>query len=222
MAGKYMHEGAMVDAYKKLYMLGGPGHERRKAAEKDFDQAVSGAVGGIGNAYSQKLARDKAAMAKLKEQLAAKKAAEAADAEQFDDDVRYIKEGPEGVQKREDIMAGRLLPENPYKAELAAQKADREADNTRIGGVYTPQGLQMAEKEANLNAQDRLMLRSMVQPGLGGSQPTPNQPPNAMDQYQLPAPPPEAQYLPVPNPEESLSTYKGLNPGDSLPRYRGM
>ncbi len=208
----YMHQGALIDAYKKLYMLGGPGHSRRKAAEQSLDQAMVSANSGISKAYADKLARDKAAVAKLKEQLAARKASEAADKEQFDDDVRYIKEGPEGMQERADVMAGRAIPTNPYRDELQKQRADQEAAQTRIGGVYTPQGLKMADKEATLNAQDRLMLRSMVPgpSGLGGSVPSPPQ--NMMDQYQAPPQqvPPEAQYLPVPSREESLSTWKGM------------
>lgn len=179
----YMHQGALIDAYKKLYMLGGPGHSRRKAAEHDLDQNISGAMGGIGDAYQQKLMRDKVASEKLKQQIEARKSQEAADAEQMSNDVRYIKEGPEGYKEFQQVQNGQALPTNPYKDELQKQNVDREAAATRIGGVYTPQGLQMADKESTLNAQDRLMIRSMVPgpSGLGGSIPTP--PPDYMKGY---------------------------------------
>lgn len=187
MSGRpYMHQSALMDAYKKLYMLGGPGHQRRKAAEKDFDESVSGAVGGVSKAYQDKLMRDKAATAALRQKLDAKKAQEAADKEQEAEDVRFIKEGPEAYREYQQVVAGNAVPENPYKDELARQAVDREAAMTRIGGVYTPEGLKMADKEATLNAQDRLMLRSMVPgpSGLGGSLPV--QPPNPMDRYRYP------------------------------------
>lgn len=182
MGGNYLHQASLVEAYKKLYMLGGPGHSRRKAAEKSFDESISGAMGGIGDAYQQKVIRDKMAAEKLRAQLEAKRKQEALDADQEREDVRYIKEGPEAYHEYQQVVAGNQVPTNPYKDELSRQATDREAAMTRIGGVYTPQGLQMAEKEATLNAQDRLMLRSMIQPqmggGLGGS--VPNQTPNAM------------------------------------------
>lgn len=181
----YMHQGALIDAYKKLYMLGGPGHERRKAAEKGYDEAVSGAIGGIGDAYAQKLARDRAAMDKLKQQLAERKAQEAADAEQMDQDVRYIKEGPEGYREFQNVTAGNAVPTNPYREELARQAKEREAAATNIGGIYTPQGLQQADRESTMNAHDRLLMRSLVQPGLGGSSPQPigAPPPDLMRGY---------------------------------------
>lgn len=186
MAGNYLHERSLMDAYKKLYMLGGPGHSRRAKAGKDLDEATSGAIGGIDKAYQDKKIRDQMATEKLKQQLQAKRTQESADAEQMDQDVRFIKEGPEGYREFQQVQAGNAVPTNPYKDELAAQAVDREQAQTRIGGVYTPQGLQMAEKEATLNAHDRLLMRSMVpgpQPGtgLGGSMPI--QPPNPMERY---------------------------------------
>lgn len=205
MSGPYLHQGALMDAYKKLYMLGGPGHSRRKAAEKDFDQAASGAMSGVSQTYQDKVMRDRMATEKLRKQLEARKSQEAADQTQMDEDVRYIKGGPEAYKEFQQVQAGNAVPENPYKNELAKQAVDREAASTRIGGVYTPQGLKMAEKEANLNAQDRLMLRSMVPgpSGLGGSMP--GQPMNPMQNYNVPQPSAEG----VPNPEDSLSTYRG-------------
>lgn len=197
--GNYMHEQALMDAYKRLYMLGGTGRGRRKAAEKSLDESMVGAASGTMSAYQAKLQRDRQAAERLKAQLDAKRKQEAADAEQEADDVRYIKEGPEAFREFQQVRAGQAVPQNPYKEELARQAADREAAMTRIGGVYTPQGLKMADKEANLNAQDRLMMRSLVQgpqPGLGGSaistpgpgpsMTVPNQPPNAMDKYRIP------------------------------------
>lgn len=186
MAGNYMHEKSLIDAYKKLYMLGGPGHSRRKAAEKSLDESMTGAMSGISKTYQDKRARDAAATAKLKQQLEAKRAGEKADADQEREDVRYIKEGPEAYREFQQVQAGNAVPTNPYRDELSRQNVDREAAQTRIGGVYTPQGLQMAEKEATLNANDRLMMRSMVPgpSGLGGSVPQP--PMNAMDNYQVP------------------------------------
>lgn len=184
-AYKYMHEGRLLDAFKRLYMLGNDPNSASKSA-KDADDQMTATFGSARDAYAEKLARDKAATAKLRAQLEARQKQEAADAQQMDEDVRYIKEGPEGFREWQQVTAGQAVPSSPYKDELAKQAVDRERAQTNVGGVYTPQGLDMAEKEGTANAQDRLLLRSLIQPGLAGTQPIQTPPPDYMRNYRTP------------------------------------
>lgn len=174
--GDYMHQQSLLDAYKKLYMLGHRSYSKGKEGGDEW--GVGAAGGGMVDAYQQKLARDKAAMKALQEREGAKRAQEAADKQQEDEDVRYIRQGPEAFHEWQQVVAGNAVPTNPYSAqdiakhEMDQQRLDKEREQTQIGGVYTPQGIQQADKEADLNASDRLMLRGMAtqpQYGLGGS-----------------------------------------------------
>ena len=54
------------------------------------------------------------------------------------------------------------------EASVQNDKANREAQDTPLGGMYTSVGLDRAHKEADLNSEDILMLRQMVAAGLGG------------------------------------------------------
>lgn len=53
-------------------------------------------------------------------------------------------------------------------ADMANQdiQSQQMAADTRIGGKYTDQGMQLADKNATLNAQDRLRAKAMI--GIGG------------------------------------------------------
>lgn len=47
-------------------------------------------------------------------------------------------------------------------------EANQIAEKSRLGGQYTPAGLELSEKLSQLNAMDRLRARSLI--GIGGTQ----------------------------------------------------
>ncbi len=55
------------------------------------------------------------------------------------------------------------------KRAVEFDKANRIAADMRFGGVYTPQGLENADREAALNASDRVALKNMMDDSLGMS-----------------------------------------------------
>jgi hypothetical protein len=71
------------------------------------------------------------------------------------------------------VRYGEAIPKSPMQqaANVADQvEHNQQAEETRLGGVYSPLGLESASKDASLDAADRQLLRSrLVGPrGIGG------------------------------------------------------
>lgn len=184
----YLHQLPLVEAYKKLYMLGSS--NKKREASHDLDEAVAGLGGAI--AESEGKRRQRAAIDKLKAQ-------ESARTQQYHDTVTRHAGDISGVgasQRGGAALAGTLasggpqaydsaidrqavsrgqalpsLPANPYRKALGEIAGEKAAEMAPVNGQYTPQGLEKADKEATLNANDQLYLRDMYQQnvGLGGS-----------------------------------------------------
>ena len=161
----YLHEMALKNAQKKLYLLGG--RDKRKN-----NSALADGVGALGSSVvDAEKARAAQKALKAKQDAAAK----AADARQFDDDVEFIRGNSlaSPVQsERFQVSQGEMLPQkyDPAMTAKQAQKAQQLndlAEQTRMGGRYTPKGLEMAGVNAEKDALDRLRMQSMI--GIGGS-----------------------------------------------------
>lgn len=168
----YSHEIPLLKAYSKLYSMS----KRRRyvGSTEESGKDMAGMVTGGINLAKLHAARQ----AELKRRAAAalkqRQAQEAADQAQMDDDVRYIRGGPEAFKEFSDVREGLAVPTNPYKEELDRIHADRVAREAPIGGVWTPRGLEMNQQNGMNDAHDKLLMRSLIptggqQLGLGGS-----------------------------------------------------
>ena len=150
----YLHEVALKNAIKKLYMLG--------SSDRRRDRTDVDGVGAFGSAIVN-AHKAGSAQKNLKAKMEAQKRAEFdahGGAERFDDyDRQLVSEGNALPQKYDVAMAA--------KDAQKAQQLNDLAEETRMGGRYTPNGLEMADVNAQKNAEDRLRARSMM--GIGGS-----------------------------------------------------
>lgn len=189
MEASYLHQQALAQAIKKLYMLG---HRSYKADSSGLGEIGSGA-GNIAlsafTANQDQNARHELILKQLREKMESDRAQEAKD-------VDFIKgHSPGSPVKSEDyeVREGNALPKNPggmdaqgmfeqnlidankekYKDYQSMSDQNSVAESSRIGGKYTVNGLETADKNANLNAQDRLRIKSMLgnqyRLGVGGS-----------------------------------------------------
>jgi hypothetical protein len=161
----YLHEMALKNAQKKLYLLGSS--DKRK----DRSELAEG-VGALGSSL---VGAEQARAAQKKLKAKADAEARAADAKQFDEDVDFIRGNNVNspVQsERFQVSQGEMLPQK-YDTAMSAKEAQKAqqlndlAEQTRMGGRYTPTGLQMADVNAQKDALDRLRMQSMI--GIGGS-----------------------------------------------------
>lgn len=134
---------------------------RRAASSRELDDTISNASTGIVGSVVAKKAKERA------KQEAPKAMARMAAA-------RGRMEGARTGSLMSQAPDYGFLSSNPYRDALAKQQIDKAASDTAVGGIYTPMGLQKADKDATLNAHDRLLMRSLIpapQLGLGGSIP---------------------------------------------------
>ncbi len=69
-------------------------------------------------------------------------------------------------QPKVDAPVAQKAIEALAKQESNHQRTNSLALDSEMGGKYTPEGLQKAEKNAQLNAEDRLRMRALI--GYGG------------------------------------------------------
>lgn len=154
----YIHESALKKAVKMLHMLGSS-DRRRQSNDTSFEDGMSSIVGAGRGAYDRQ-----------KQQKAGQLAAKQADAKQFDSDVEYIRGNSElspVKSERYQVSMGRELPMKYDAAMTAKDAAERIkvndlAENTRMGGRYTPNGLEMVDVNATKDAEDRMRAKAMI------------------------------------------------------------
>lgn len=152
----YLHEMALKNAQKKLYMLGSSDKRRDKTSFEDVGGAATGAI---------KSMRAKQAQGLLKRQMEAQARMPLPD----------YKPQTEDTAERRAVVEGNALPVSPMQAAQYAEKAhqiNEAADKTRIAGSYSPNGLEATDSDAQANAADRFRSRQLI--GIGGSL-SPNQ-----------------------------------------------
>lgn len=155
----YIHEMALKNAQKKLYMLGG---SDRRNDRTGMGEETAQALGGFTKTV---IGADQARRA---QQALKAKAADEAERK----DIDFIKGrdvNSPAQDERYFVSEGLAVPkvENDV-SDLKNQVAINEmAEKTRMGGRYTPQGLQMTEVNAVKNADDRIRARALM--GIGGS-----------------------------------------------------
>jgi hypothetical protein len=158
----YIHEMTLQKAKEKLYMLG--------SSRKRKDHSGAGLnAGAIASGYSNAEAAKKAQRELMAKRDKAEKAAER-------EDIEYIKgNSPNSPEQnpRNLVAEGQALPYSYQDNVMTAKDAQRAqelsdlAEETRMGGRYTPKGLQMTEVNAAKNADDRLKARAMIGQQLG-------------------------------------------------------
>lgn len=155
----YIHESALKKAVKMLHMLGSSDRHKIKPDMSEFEGGMSAMVGAGMNQQALQ-----------KKQKADWLAAQKADAAQFDSDVEYIRGNSELSPVKSDryqVSMGRELPMK-YDASITAKEAAERiktndmAENTRMGGRYTPGGLEMTEVNATKDAEDRMRAKAMI------------------------------------------------------------
>lgn len=166
----YLHEQALANAVKKLYMLGS--RPRKVNHGSDIGE-------GVGSMFAAGVDQQRRQKALIAENEAKRKAQEKLDKEQFDEDVLEIRGWSPRSEEKADkylVSEGESLP-MPYEdASITAKEAQERikandiASETRFGGRYTPQGLKMIDINSQKNADDLIRARSMIRMGIGGSQ----------------------------------------------------
>lgn len=156
----YSFEMPLIEAYKRLHMLGHrggtpyAGDSGKGGVEAGAMIAGGAALGGIlgaGRSKSKKPVGGPAAEHPLSS----------------NDPYKPVDIEQSGwSQEKQNVALGRALPENPYDRVIAAHERADEAKDMAFGGVYTPEGLQSADRDATLNAEDRLRARALVGQGM--------------------------------------------------------
>lgn len=185
----YLHEATLKEAQKKLYMLGSSDRKHDKTSFDEAGGALTSIAGGMKESQDKKLKTAQEASRKLAEKQ--KAALDQRDAEMVAEDKwQPIQEGyrdkvsPEvGQNMMAGFTGGQRMPidqDGPVEAYSRPQplvqdpnnvinrvNSNEDAANTRMGGVYTPQGLQTASRTADANANDLLYSNALM--GIGGS-----------------------------------------------------
>lgn len=134
----YIHEQALGNAVKKLHMLGS-----RPPRKAHGPADIADGIGGIGISLIAKQAAD-----------------------------NLKKKAPKGEQDYNEVSKAHTLADeqwgnfNPKEINDRIQ-ANQLAEETRMGGQYTPGGLELIDINSTKNAEDRLRARAMI--GIGGS-----------------------------------------------------
>jgi len=160
----YIHESSLQRAVSRLNALGGPS---RSSGGGKSDKGLGQDLGGLINSSVAKNAATN---------LAAKEKAAALNSENLAKRDAMM-EGEERWQEANELYGDHfqnVMPDS-IKARI---EANDTAENTRLAGQFTPGGLELNDRNATLNAQDRLMAKAMIRPtgqsapgqmGLGGS-----------------------------------------------------
>lgn len=155
----YIHESALKKAVKMLHMLGSSDRPKGgKSAMGDAGEELGSMAGGAFNRsrMAAAAAKDKA---KASEEARYKEAIGVRDAQ-----VEGNQKWSEFTEKYGDRASNTYGQGMHDFNEIHKRVANNEtAENTRMGGQYTPNGLVLAESDANKNAEDRLRARSMIQ-----------------------------------------------------------
>lgn len=184
----YLHEAALKKAVQKLYLLGSSDAPKRKRGN-DFVDSMGSFVGmGIDQNAHNKIKAEQALKARQKLAL------DRRDAMVENNENWQVLKEKYGDQHANTYGAGISdfahqptpdfdgMPEAfDFKPESPVDRiqSNEVAAETRMGGKYTPAGLELADKNATLNAQDRIRMKSMIgsnmtmptgMVGIGGSQ----------------------------------------------------
>lgn len=161
----YEHESTLAKAVNNLRWTG----HRPKQKYGSITEEMGGMVG---SALHKQSSMERMNKLKAAEFAAAQKAREAAFAP-IDEDVDYIKgNSPDSPERgpgyeRAMVAEGSQLPPM-YQTEFEdihnQLQANEAARSARIGGHYTPQGLETTAREAELNGRDRMRMKAMLQP----------------------------------------------------------
>jgi hypothetical protein len=149
----YIHEEALHRAMAKLYKLGGPGGETSEPSSGgQFGAAIGHAVRHAKTGPRPMSETDKSeSMKGAIMQSAIQNAQKQRDAMDLE---RY------------NTMAAAPGRQDLQRAQQNLQTNDL-AEQTRMGGRFTPQGLENADAQAQANGADRLRARAMI--GIGGT-----------------------------------------------------
>jgi len=175
-APEYLHEKTLKNAVGKLYMLG-----HRAAHGKSSLEGAADSIGGMAaGVIDANRARDAQLALAKKEKEAAIQADKygfhqdwASGNNKYGIDMRQKDSGvsqlAQGQFNRAADEAAQFEADKNYiaKAGLDNLQTNAEADKTRLGGVYSPNGMKLTQRDAQLNAMDRMKAKSLI--GLGGS-----------------------------------------------------
>lgn len=126
--GNYLHEKALDDAVKRLYMLGNrPASQHSSPGWDDMSRAVG------------------AATKQFKLRKSASPPVQSAPP-------------PEEIKQQAIVQNGKELERRLAAGELTKQM--------RVGGVYTPKGLQQAHETATVDADDLMRMRALIGQGM--------------------------------------------------------
>lgn len=153
----YLHQLPLLNAVKRLYMMGHS--DRKKKTKGPNDAALEGLGGAMFGA-----AKSAGPQPNTNEQAPELTADQKAD--------RYGM-WRQGTSAGQGMAMGQAdgptseYDQNPYKAAQNRLNMNKVAEETRIGGQMTARGLEKADREATDNAIDRLRLQQMMGPQLG-------------------------------------------------------
>ncbi len=167
----YIHEQRLQRAVAKLHMLGHSSRRQGKSGLEGFGESLGGmAMGGMNRPTPR---AQPAPVAAPVEETAGSigpvklyadkpdKPTRAPDA--YAEFLRMTGNDP-GLKQE----ASKLAIQQLAKQARSQESVDKEAILNRMGGVHSPEGLELAEENSHLNAQDRLRARSLI--GIGGTQ----------------------------------------------------
>lgn len=158
----YLHEMALGDATKALYMLGSSSRRKDDAGGLEgFGGAVTGAVKGMAKRQSSKLEDAK------KRAIMADAIQKAKEAKAIEDDYTQF-ERSEARAERADIEAIKYGTDDPFKQAQARMSTNRAAEMAPIGGQYTRPGFKRMLDQAEIEAEDYNTARGIIR-GMSGT-----------------------------------------------------
>ncbi len=165
----YLHEQRLQRAVAKLRMLGHSSRRQGKSGVQSLGEGIGGVAMGGMNRPSTPSAPP--AAVPVKEETAGSigpvKLTQKPDepTRGHDSYAEFLRmTGNEPGMKQE---ASKLAIQQLASQQQKQDSVDKAAILNRMGGVHSSEGLELAEKNSHLNAQDRLRARSMI--GLGGT-----------------------------------------------------
>lgn len=176
----FIHEKRLQDAVKRLHMLGSPDGQSHHG--EDGGDVGAGFMGAVVQAAKSKAPKEMSQAQKSDSMKSAYMQAAIQSAGQKRRELAFMqgtgaskgmaleglgRTGMGAGSETPDIQEAVAVPTDPYKQAGNFASINALAEKSRIGGRYTPTGLDMAADEAELNAADRLKMKSMI--GLGGT-----------------------------------------------------
>lgn len=190
--GPYLHQQAMMDAVKRLYMLGNRAYHPKEVRLGDDLAESFGAIRGSYEDHKRK--EDAVKQLRTVEKHAGDTGGVGRSMRGGASDYAVLAndglEAYDNLKERREVAAGRAIPQNPerniYDDAISAQEKNEMAQHARIGGQYTLKGLQKTQKDADDQGHDIVYGQQLY--GLGGSIPSQNitnPPPDYMHNYRI-------------------------------------